>query len=94
MNRDDGRRCEMAVLDVHDFNSPGSDGHWPCIVCGETFAVSDSWQIRLEDSGAVVTCPRCADHARRNGTVTIPADRSMRFDHSWAADPGDSAQVG
>lgn len=78
-HRRDGR-YEMPVRDVRAFPSPGSEGDWPCISCGETFAVSGSWRIRLEGAGAVVSCGRCADHARRNGRILVPADTTIPLD--------------
>lgn len=75
-------RYEMPVRDVRAFGSPGSKGDWPCISCGERFDVSGSWQIRLEGAGAIVTCGRCADHARRNGRILIPADATISLDRS------------
>lgn len=71
------RRLEATVSHVRDFSAPGSNGDWPCQVCGETFSVSSSWQIHLDDSSSVVSCGRCADHARRNGTVYLPADSTI-----------------
>lgn len=80
-HRRDGR-YEMTVLDVCAFPSPGVDGDWHCVSCGERFHVSVSWRIHLDGAGAIVTCGRCADHARRNGRILIPADAIISLDRS------------
>lgn len=73
--RDD--RYEATVRHVRAFASPGVDGDWHCVSCGERFRVSGSWQIHIDGAGAIVTCGRCADHARRNGRILIPADATI-----------------
>ena len=74
-------RYEMSVSRVVDFSAPHADGDWACQVCGESFAVSTSWQIQLTDASTVVSCGECADHARRNGTVELPADSTIVLRH-------------
>ena len=74
-------RYEMSVSHVLDFSAPHIHGDWPCQVCGEAFAVSSSWQIHLSDASTVVSCGSCADHARRNGTVELPADSTIVLRH-------------
>lgn len=78
--RDD--RYEATVCHVRAFASPGVDGDWHCVSCGERFRVSGSWQIDIDGAGAIVTCGRCADHARRNGRILIPADATISLDRS------------
>lgn len=82
-----GRRpCHpVTVLSVETLRCPDSTGDWPCAICGEPFAVSGSWQISLVGAEPVVSCSRCADHARRNGTIHLPAHTTLSLNQTWTS---------